>query len=389
MINEFSPLNLSDPELAKFVNNSARSLGDVIELDPSAEIQDFGYDKVGEKTAPGLIGKGLIFTAIRRHYRVLKGGQPIGDHYLTLPLITTVRLTRFAVLGLSQIGIPLDAKAAVATAFSSYDFAANGPLTLYVSKKLVEFNSLGGSQLTGEEFALFYRTRCEWIGNELDRRQEDWLMTVFKGDARALIPDLLTEGSNLQGLGYDIIKIGDEYLDTPPTEPQRYGDVPVPKGTLIDPSAVDSVVIDFARNAAQCDALEPLRERITSLNMPPEFMWKPDWVYYRNPCGGGFHFLAMQTYVKQDQSVLYAVATFPTLEKAFESIFLQSLKDAAAAGAVTAIVFSDFEAGVAIFKSEFKRLVKERTLRDVKCLIPELVLVRESGEWVKSEFRAK
>ncbi|MDF3889171.1 hypothetical protein [Cupriavidus basilensis] len=60
-------------------------------------------------------------------------------------------------------------------------------------------------------------------------------------------------------------------------------------------------------------------------------------------------------------------------------IFAESAHEAAILAAPVALI--NFEEGLAIFKAEFWRLIKERALQNLECLIPELIMIKEVGGW--------
>lgn len=386
-----TPLDMRDPDLIRFVNSATRRVGDVIRLQTPSPFDTSAFTRIAETPLPGFIGKFPVQTALQRHYRLLKNRQPIADYYIQLPLATTVAVTRHAALAVST-SLAQVAVDAVTKAFQSYAYPRDGELSMYAASKLAEFNQQGGPQLSANDFVVYYEFICEWKGSDLDLGQDRWLHELFESDARSKTPDLVVEGNSLAGSGFELRFIGDVYLDTLPAPTQKPCAIPLPPITFSDPQLVDQAVVDFAEKNAQkaeCAALSPTRLRITSVDLWPEFKYELEWVYYPQPCGGGFHWIAVITYSRVQRRVLYASLTFPQSIEPFRQIFEQSLKDAAGEAAVVAVVFSDFEAGVSVFKNEFWRLIKERTLRSFDCLLPELILVEETSEWVRGSFVPK
>lgn len=89
--------------------------------------------------------------------------------------------------------------------------------------------------------------------------------------------------------------------------------------------------------------------------------------------------LTPELHTRSTHKVLYSTVTWSLPHDVMKRIVTKSAQEAATLAAPVALI--NFEEGLAIFKAEFWRLIKERALQSFECLIPELIIIKEVGGW--------
>ncbi|WP_414914723.1 hypothetical protein [Pseudomonas sp. IT-P258] len=385
------PLNLSDEKLLDWVNQTHKK-GDSLDLVIEPSIFDArGLTREAKIDLPGSLGEVHTITAIRRQYRVERFGQPVSDCFVIIPLRTTLLANAKAVLGV-QRNLGDEALKAIIEAFTSYSPATHGAAATYISSRLTEYNQNHNPVFRGDEFNLLLDVSYEWKSVQKDLKEDDWLHRVFEIDASDSLPDIYPqEGQDLGQDGYRLTFINDEYLKIIPPIQKSKNEIPVKNGKISDEAFIDEIVKKRAGELSEagnrdCDFLETHKIRITSIKAPDETKWEWAWVYLDTGRGCGFHMYMYSMYTRSCSKVLYATVRWARPEDALKKIFIDSAQEAAKLATAVAIIAGSFETGLAIFKAEFWRLIKEHALQTYNCLIPDLIFPSETGEWKLAQW---
>ncbi len=317
-------------------------------------------------------------SAIRRHYRIERFEQPLADCFILIPMRTTLAAHANTVLGLQGL---LDAgvRQTIVDTFLAYSPTHHGAALTYLAARLSEFNQDHPPGLNGEEFGLFLDTTFTWLGVQKKIDEVEWLHAVYEGNAHSRIPELCPERErNLGHDGYRLVCIGEEYIQAIPPLRESKNVVTVQQGEP-EELAVIKRSQELARvKNRDCEFLVPHKIRITSINLIDETKLVHELVYIRDK-SCGCHMLMPALRTRSVQNVLYATVTWSNRYDVMKTVFTKSAHEAAILAAPVALI--NFEEGLAIFKAEFWRLIKERALKNFGCLIPELILIKQAGGW--------
>lgn len=372
------PVHLSDPRLLDWVCQPRRN-GDTFNLAPDpSRLSARGFTTSSRHPLPGSLGEVQIVSAIRRHYRIDRFKQPLADCFILIPMRTTLGAHANTILGL-QGSLDVGVRQTIVDTFQAYSPTHHGAALPYMAARLSEFNHDHPPGLNGEEFGLFLDTTFTWRGVQKKFDEVEWLHAVYEGNGHSMIPELCPERDrNLGHDGYRLVYIGEEYLQSIPPLRESKNVVKVQQD---EPE--DRAVIKLANELAcaknrDCQFLEPHKIRITSIKLIDEIKLTLELAYLRDK-SCGFHMLMPALHTRSTHNVLYATVTWSHPHDVMKRIFTENAQEAAILAAPVALI--NFEEGLAIFKAEFWRLIKERALHSFECLIPELIIVKEVGGW--------
>lgn len=384
-----SNISLHDEKIVAWVNDPGRQAGDILTNDPSEEVQARGMSVEGRLPLPGKLRKVPILTAIRRHYRVERDGQPIADLHIVLPLKTTVEVSAQTVLGIDRGKVPAEAANAIVSAFNGYSPQQHGAVLQYMASLLADFNSKSPVKLSGTEFDFFTSPSYEYVQKEIDDSHDRWLHEVYEGDGPSLLPELFPERERVRNFGekgYRLVWLGNTVLSEYPA-PSKSENVISPE----DNDTVEERAKKLARaNDKACEYVpNVLKIRITSMRLMDDVKLTMEWIYYQDTKGCGFHMLGFQGWHRKSEKVLYVTVLWAHPLDALKKIFEDSARDAAELALATVLVFENFDAGLSTFKAVFWRLVKERARESLECLVPDMFIEQETGDWVKDDWDTK
>ncbi|CAG2159974.1 hypothetical protein [Cupriavidus numazuensis] len=372
------PLQLSAPQLLDWVCQPRRN-GDTFNLAPDpSRLSARGFTTSSQHPLPGSLGEVQIVSAIRRHYRIERFEQPLADCFILIPMRTTLDAHANTVLGL-QGSLNAGVRQTIVDTFLAYSPTHHGAALTYLAARLSEFNHDHPPGLNGAEFGLFLDATFTWRGVQKKFDEVEWLHAVFEGNAHPRVPELCPERDrNLGHDGYRFVYIGEEYIQAIPPLRESKNVVTLQQG---EPEGL--AVIKRSQELARvknrdCEFLEPHKIRITSINLIDETKLVHELVYIRHQ-SCGYHILMPALRTRSVQNVLYATVTWSNRYDVKKTVFTKSAHEAAILAAPVALI--NFEEGLAIFKAEFWRLIKERALQNFGCLIPELILIKQAGGW--------
>lgn len=372
------PVQLSDPQLLDWVCQPRRN-GDTFSLAPDpSRLSARGFTTGSQHPLPGSLGEVQIVSAIRRQYRIERFRQPLSDCFVLIPMRTTLAAHANTVLGL-QGSLNVGVRQTIADTFQAYSPTHHGAALPYMGARLSEFNRDHPPGLNGEEFGLFLDTTFTWRGVQKKLDEVEWLHAVYEGNAHSRIPELCPERDrNLGHDGYRLVYIGEEYLQAIPPLRESRNVVTFQQGEPENRAVVERAKeLAHAQNR-DCPFLETHKIRITSIKLLDETKLVLEWVYLRDK-SCGFHMLMPVLHTRSAHNVLYATVMWSHPHDVMKRIFMESAHEAAILAAPVAL--NNFEEGLAIFKAEFWRIIKERALQSFECLIPELIMFKEVGGW--------
>lgn len=372
------PVQLSASRLLDWVCQPRRN-GDSFNLLPEpSRLSARALTARAQHRLPGALGEVQIVSAIRRQYRIERFRQPLADCFVLVPMRTTLAVHANTILGL-QGSLDAGLGQTIADAFLAYSPARHGAALPYLAARLGDFNRDHPPGLSGEEFGLFLDPTFTWRGVQKKFDDVEWLHAVYEGNAQSIIPELCPEREkNLGDDGYRLVFIGEEYLQGIPPAMASRNVVTILHGESED-QAVATRAQELARvKKSDCQFMDLHKSRITSIRLMDEKRCVHELGYLRHP-SCGVHVSMPTLHTRSAQNFLYATVIWPHRHDDMKRIFTESAHEAAILAAPVALV--NFEAGLAIFKVEFWRLVKDRALHSFDCLIPELILVRQAGGW--------
>lgn len=132
--------------------------------------------------------------------------------------------------------------------------------------------------------------------------------------------------------------------------------------------------------AMRCENIQYKQERIATLLQYPEF--RLDWVRHviRLGCVRVTIKLPRLMY-RNVKRVLFAVLAHPQVDRIIIAVLESCLTKAAFAGTVLGLATANIGVAGAAFKAVFTECVKQQVFTYVKCVLPELILLKERGGW--------
>lgn len=373
------PLQLSNARLLDWVCQP-RGNGDTFNLAPDpSRLAARGFIAGSQHPLPGSLGEVQIVSAIRRHYRIERFRQPLADCFVLIPMRTTLAVHASAVLGL-QGSLNVGVRQAIVDAFQAYSPAHHGAVLPYVAARLYEFNHDYPPGLNGEEFDLFLNATFTWRGVQRKFDQVEWLQAVYEGNGHSRIPELCPERErNLGHDGYRLVHVGEEYLQAIPPLRESKNVITIRHGEREDRAVADRANELARAKIRDSQFLEPHRSRVTSIKLIDETKWVLELAYLRDKSCCGFPMLMPTLYTRSANNILYATVTWLQRHDAMKKVFTESAHEAAILAAPVALI--NFDEGLAIFKAAFWILIKERALKSLEGVIPELIMIKEVGGW--------
>lgn len=149
-------------------------------------------------------------------------------------------------------------------------------------------------------------------------------------------------------------------------------------GTPLD-AILDQIIGDSP--ATTCDGIKKAPPvRIATLLQYPEF--KLEWRRHviRLGCVQVSIRLPVMMY-RNTKRVLYAVLAHPDVDAVVVNVLEYCLKKSALAGSVAGLATANIAVAGAAFKAVFTECVKQQIMGYLKCLLPELIILKERGGW--------
>ena len=133
--------------------------------------------------------------------------------------------------------------------------------------------------------------------------------------------------------------------------------------------------------AKKCEGFDYKNERIATLISYPEF--KVVWRRVNIKIGCVRISLKLpQLWYRNNKRVLHGVVAHSVdVSEVVENVILHCLKSAALKGTLVGLVTANPKLGAAAFKAAFRECVLNQLLQYLKCLFPELVVLKEIGGW--------
>ncbi|MGV1754778.1 hypothetical protein [Agrobacterium sp. CG674] len=359
-------VELSSPEVKDFLKSGMPSYQSPIDIDYLVKKK---LKHSGDRpTPPGVSNTSVsAYLFLQRNYNIYENGiyngKPrsiyIGKVSTTVTVKFSLVIRYIATLLILEALEPSKA-ALISSAFGSFNPSSDGSIEEFITKHA----SVNG--ISEKDFELIFRYELVLMGPPiLDLAQDEQITKMYT-----------------QTEQFSLVYVGEDWIDSPNIPPNK-NVLPIRPGE--DPQqAVDNALAqDRERLQGQgCEALRTINRRIIRLPIPSlvELKKENECHWEENDCFKTRVCLDVP-YSKETYPVLYATLIYSADQDGIVNILEHCLQDAAIAGIVVGAVSQNLPAAIATFQGLFLACLKSHALELFACMVPDLKLVSEEGDW--------
>ncbi len=318
-----------------------------------------------------------LYAQYREYYNVVQQRSIVGNFIVLIPVKQDVKFTLLSNL-LIKDTVSQALKDKIVTSFHLYN--PNSGIDPYD----FAFQEMSVQGVTSDMFQIISSFELNKIGARQEHtEQRDALLSTYNGTNRDIFLTIFGDlylADYFKRRGYQAILVKREALD----HIENPSHDTIHEAESGSTSIIGNVVKDEARSI-DCTINEITRVEIeiATVLVWPEFKQEWSWKMKKIGCVKTKLYLPT-TFKRIGKKHLYAYVGKPD---GLDQLIIQQIKDCASKSAILAavigVVLVDLPAALVAFKALFIECIKYNAGQDIKCLIPGLFFLTETGNWTQ------